>query len=207
MKRFWRSSSNLAVGVSFVLFVAAIVANVIAVLRPISWCIHATPAKSEFIRLDGWHVLLCQQSMVVTSGTLPPTHQFNTSHLGAFGIAFPRSPSGKWGLHLEEYVSQYGYKPGFYSFNDVIGGVSIPGSEASTFIGQASCSLTKLGIPIWSLVILFSIWPMLTTIRWWRTRRRLWTGRCLACGYDLRATPDRCPECGAVPEAAKGAAA
>ncbi len=52
------------------------------------------------------------------------------------------------------------------------------------------------------LTVAFLPWslPLLGAVR--RRRRRL-TGKCFACGYDLRASPARCPECGAVREEAR----
>lgn len=56
-------------------------------------------------------------------------------------------------------------------------------------------------IPFWLPLILLAILPAykLSMIQQWRRNRRQKQGRCVICGYDLRATPERCPECGAVP--------
>lgn len=56
-----------------------------------------------------------------------------------------------------------------------------------------------VSFPHWFAVLVFGILP----VRWYRQLRREQLkanrGRCAVCGYDLRATPNRCPECGTIP--------
>jgi hypothetical protein len=60
-------------------------------------------------------------------------------------------------------------------------------------------------IPHWAILLTTLPMPAAWIARRSRSRRFLATGRCVACGYDLRATPDRCPECG-TPVLARGGA-
>jgi len=47
-----------------------------------------------------------------------------------------------------------------------------------------------VGTGLWPSTILVALWV-------WTLRRRALAGRCHSCGYDLRASKDKCPECGA----------
>jgi hypothetical protein len=75
----------------------------------------------------------------------------------------------------------------------------IPGN-ASLRMPSPRQIVWKILIPHWAVVLLLGIVPAI----WLYVRlrplsvqaRRLQEGRCIQCGYDLCASPERCPECG-----------
>lgn len=63
----------------------------------------------------------------------------------------------------------------------------------------------ELQLPWWSCVLIGTLLVAPSVREMMRHRqsgRRLSAGQCVICGYDLRATPERCPECGTVPPGA-----
>ena len=120
-------------------------------------------------------------------------------------------PSGYIYLH---YAVPSGDRPGF-------GGEAVPVAEAAEVfkLAKAADKGQALGfrwhrfayadpvsnirerwytleVRAWVLACLFAGPPALSVRAARAHRRRSRSGLCPACGYDLRATPDRCPECG-----------
>ena len=65
-----------------------------------------------------------------------------------------------------------------------------PGKGETQRVAFISC-------PHWAVAGPLTVLPLVWAARRQVRRRRDLTGRCRRCGYDLRASPARCPECGA----------
>ena len=70
------------------------------------------------------------------------------------------------------------------------------GISSKDALGLGGARHVLFGTPHWAWIVVAAVMPARRGRRWWRVHWRRKHGLCLECGYDLRASSERCPECG-----------
>ena len=158
----------------------------------------------------------CRSYFRADSLMLPVWHEFPADGRDPVGHTTEfLSAVGKTELfHVTFRDRRYAYQTGHFFYHQptrlqrVI--VHYPGGintmKYVNFLGCALAYGTDLGdrcetrfqliAPYWAIVALLWIWPTFAVIQRYRSGKLRRPGFCSKCGYDLRGTPDRCPECG-----------
>jgi hypothetical protein len=95
------------------------------------------------------------------------------------------------GSYVEKFGFRFGHEP---SIGTTASGTLVEDGSHSYFV-----------VPSWAMVALAVLFllpgaAVMEVQRRSKSNDARKNGLCLSCGYDLRATPDRCPECGTVPK-------
>ena|ERR1022692_3071752 len=155
------------------------------------WLFNGISAFGFVFSLASFGILLCSNELIL--GT--PAHW-----LGFYGsLGFD---GGRGGLYIEygrlsrpdddwHKLTQRQFPLGFY-WDQEDTDVHIRGTVTDSWINF-------LVIPYWFVAVMKILIPLMWLKPFRRRRTTAQQGLCSYCGYDLRATPDRCPECGTVP--------
>lgn len=108
------------------------------------------------------------------------------------------TPGGSQNLFAQNFgTDQRGDSPlGFKWGRQYVRATMYPAGTAVPF----ASGMRFIVVPWWLIILVGLLPSAIYAAMWIRRRRRVTTGMCAACGYDLRASPERCPECGAIPQ-------
>jgi hypothetical protein len=160
------------------------------------WRIHPSPERTFFVRIDRQHLVVSDQALVPVG--VPPGYRMDSTQFAGYWVYGPALPNGAGVTMSPESEILTPSGAWFRKIRTPIGGVVY--QDRGTTAWRANGFYGAVEIPWWSLIVLFSAWPASRWLANRRRRARVGRGQCPDCGYDLRATPDRCPECGAVAE-------
>jgi hypothetical protein len=143
------------------------------------WVDDATGREDEVVLLyGGVHVARVENmATLARNARLELPTGWTATPLQSFG----RAPSFDWQF--------------FYGGRLVVERLRFLSFQWLTATPGTTAALWSVRIPLWLPASVSAVLPALWLSKRLRRRRR---GLCRVCGYDLRATPDRCPECGVV---------
>ena len=107
-----------------------------------------------------------------------------------------RHPTGQTLSWIVEECPEYPQRPPRAAQQVLLhrGGFQIVTEQAGNLISFRRT--TYVTVPLWFVTLLFAAPATAIVQREWRHRTLPGPGHCVRCGYDLRASVGRCPECG-----------